>query len=113
MIHKEFVQNLAQNLNLKRNVGNVKGLRFIGEKLNSDSENQRVNPFRVVGKQSRQCRTSSSHSGGEKSIEKHQPISEGISREPRIISSHTGPQKIAERISFHVTTNDMMVAEQV
>ena len=45
---------------------------------------------------------------GEKS---RQPISEGISREPRIISYYTGPQKIAKEISFHMTTNDMMVAE--
>ena len=57
--------------------------------------------------------TSSSHGGREKSTEKHQPISEGISWEPRIVSSHTGPQKIAKEISFHVTTNEMMVAEQV
>ena len=28
------------------------------------------------------------------------------------VSSHTGPQKTAKEISFHVTTNDMMVAEQ-
>ena len=60
-----------------------------------------------------QCGTSSSHGGQEKSTEKHQPISEGISQEPRIISSHMGPQKIAKKISFHVTTNDMMVAEQL
>ena len=44
---------------------------------------------------------------------KHQPISEGISREPRIISYHTGPQKIAKEISFHMTINHMMVAEQI
>ena len=49
----------------------------------------------------------------EKSTKKHQHISEGISWEPRIVSSQTGPQKIAKEISFHVTTNDMMVAEQV
>ena len=55
----------------------------------------------------------SSHGGREKSTEKHQPISEGISWEPRILSSHTGPQNIAKEISFHLTTNDMMVAEQV
>ena len=44
---------------------------------------------------------------------KHQPISEGISQELHIRSSHTGPQKIADKKSFHVTTYDMMVAEQV
>ena len=33
--------------------------------------------------------------------------------ELRIISAHTGPQKIAKKISFQVTKNDMMVAEQV
>ena len=47
------------------------------------------------------------------STEKHQPVSEGISWEPRIVSSHTAPQKIAKKISFQVTENDMMVAEQV
>ena len=57
--------------------------------------------------------TSSSHGGQEKSTEKHQPVSEGISWEPRIISAHTAPQKIAKKISFQVTKNDMMVAEQV
>ena len=31
----------------------------------------------------------------------------------RIVSSHTAPQKIADKISFQVTENDMMVAEQV
>ena len=72
-----------------------------------------VNPFHAAGKKSGQCGTSSSHGRREKSTEKHQPISEGISREPRIINSHMGPQKIAKRITFHVTTNDMIVAEQV
>ena len=43
----------------------------------------------------------------------NQPISEGISWEPRIINSHTAPQKIAKEISFHLTANDMIVAEQV
>ena len=57
--------------------------------------------------------TSSSHRGRLKLTEKHQRISEGISWEPRIVSSHTGPQKIAKEINFHVITNDMMVAEQV
>ena len=61
----------------------------------------------------RQCGTSSSHGGQENSTEKHQPVSEGISWEPRIVSSHTAPQKIAKKISFQVTENDMMVAEQV
>ena len=43
---------------------------------------------------------------------KHQPVSEGISWEPRIISAHTALQKIAKK-SFQVTKNDMMVVEQV
>ena len=42
------------------------------------------------------CGTSSSHGRQEKSTEKHQPISEDISWEPRIISAHTAPQKIAK-----------------
>ena len=51
---------------------------------------------------------------GEKSRQKnHQPVSEGISWEARIISSHTAAQKIARKLSFQVTKNDMMVAEQV
>ena len=51
---------------------------------------------------------------GEKSGQtKHQPVCEGIPQEPRIISSHTAPQKITKEISFHMTKNDMMVAEQV
>ena len=73
----------------------------------------RFNPFRAAGEKSRQCRISSSHGGREKSTEKHQPVSEGISQEPHIISSRTGPQKIARRLSFHVITNGMTVAEQV
>ena len=36
---------------------------------------------------------------------KYQPISEGISREPWIISSHAAPQKIVTGISFRMTTN--------
>ena len=36
----------------------------------------------------------------------------GISWEPHI-SSPTAPQKTAKKISFQVTKNDMMVAEQV
>ena len=67
----------------------------------------------VANEKSQQCGTSLSHRGQEKSTEKHQPISEGISQEPQIISSHTTPQKIAKEVSFHVTTNDIMVAEQV
>ena len=69
--------------------------------------------MRAVGKKSRQCRTSSSHGGLENSTEKHQPVSEGIFWEPYIVKSHTAPQKIAKKISFQVTENDMMVAEQV
>ena len=68
--------------------------------------------MRLAGEKSGQYGTSSPHGGREKSTEKHQPISEGISWEPRIVSSHTGRQKIAKETSFHVTTNDMMVAEQ-
>ena len=57
--------------------------------------------------------TSSSQGGREKSTEKHQPVSEGISWEPRTKSAHTGSQKTVKKISFQVTKNDMMVAEQV
>ena len=66
-----------------------------------------------MGEKSRQCGTSSTHYGPEKSTEKHQPVSEGISWEPCIISSHTAPQKIARKLSFQVTKNNMMVAKQV
>ena len=71
------------------------------------------NPLRAAVKKSRQCRTSPSHGRRENSTEKQQPVSEGISWEPHILSSHTAPQKIAKKISFQVTENDMMVAEQV
>ena len=71
------------------------------------------NPLRVVGEKSLQCRTSSSHGGRENSTEKHQPVSEGISLEPCIVSSHTAPEKIAKKISLQVTENYMVVAEQV
>ena len=70
-----------------------------------------LNSLCVASKKSGQCRTSSSHYGREKLTEKHQPVSEGISWEPHIISSHTAPQKIAKKISFQVTKDDMMVAE--
>ena len=51
---------------------------------------------------------------GEKTRQKkHQHVSEGISWEPRIVSSHAAPQKIAKKISFQMTENDMMVALQV
>ena len=72
-----------------------------------------LNPLRAVVEKYGQCGTSLSHSEREKSTEKHQPVSEGISWEPRIVSAHIGPQKIAKKISFQVTENDMMVAEQV
>ena len=72
-----------------------------------------VNSLRAAGEKGRQYGTSWSHGRQEKPTEKHLPISEGISWEPRIISSHTAPQKIAKKISFQVTKNDMMVAEQV
>ena len=68
------------------------------------------NPLRAAVEKSRQCGTSLSHGGRENSTEKHQPVSEGISWEPCIVSSHTAPQKIAKKISFQVTANDMMVA---
>ena len=71
------------------------------------------NPLCATGEKSRQCGTSSTHYMREKSTEKHQPVSEGISWEPRIISSHTAPQKIARKLSFQVTKNDMMVAKKV
>ena len=69
-----------------------------------------VNPLRAAVEKSGQCGTSSSHSRRENSTEKHQPVSEGISWEPRIVSSHTAPQKTAKKISFQMTENDMMVA---
>ena len=72
-----------------------------------------INPLRVAVEKCGQCGTSSSHGSREKLTEKHEPVSEGISWEPRIISAHTAPQKIAKKISFQVTKNDMMVAEQV
>ena len=65
----------------------------------------------MAGEKSRQFRTSY-HDRREQLTEK-QPVSKGISREPLIISSHTAPQKIAKKISFQITKNDMMVAEQV
>ena len=70
----------------------------------------KVNPLRAAVEKSGQCGTSSSHGVRENSTEKHQPVSEGISWEPRIVSSHTAPQKIAKKISFQMTENDMMVA---
>ena len=81
----------------------------IGDQLMSEL----INPLRAAGEKSRQCGTSSSHGGRENSTEKHQPVSEGISWEPCIVSSHSAPQKIAKKISFQVTENDMVVAEQV
>ena len=55
------------------------------------------NPLHMAVEKSQQCRTSLSHGGQENSTEKHQPVSEGISWEPRIASSHTTPQKIAKK----------------
>ena len=72
-----------------------------------------INPLHVAVEKGQQRGTSLSHSGRENSTEKHQPVSEGTSSEPRIISSHTAPQKIAKKISFQVTETDMMVAEKV
>ena len=68
------------------------------------------NPLCAAVEKSGQCGTSSSHGRRENSTEKHQPVSEGMSWEPHIISSHTAPQKIAKKISFQMTENDMMVA---
>ena len=72
-----------------------------------------VNPLLATGEKSRQYGNSSTHYGREKSTKNHQPVSEGISWEARIISSHTTAQKIARKVSFQVTKNDMMVAKQV
>ena len=74
------------------------------------SELQLINLLRAAVEKSGQCGTSSSHGGRENLTEKHQPVSEGISWEPRIVSSHTAPQKIAKKISFQMTENDTMVA---
>ena len=65
--------------------------------IHQPSEGQAVNPLRVAVEKCGQRGTSSSHGGREKSTEKHQPVSEGISWEARIISAHTGPQKIAKK----------------
>ena len=81
--------------------------------LFDSSKNKSLNPLRAAVEKSGQCGTSSSHGGRENSTEKHQPVSEGISWEPRIVSSHTAPQKIAKKISFQMTENDTMVALQV
>ena len=70
-------------------------------------------PLRDTGEKSQHCITSLSHCRQEKLTEKHQPISEGISREPHIKSCQSTPQKIAKEISLHMTTYKMMVAEQV
>ena len=56
-----------------------------------------INPLSAAVETSWQCGTSSSHGGQEQSTEKHQPVSEGTSWKPRIISAHTAPQKIAKR----------------
>ena len=67
----------------------------------------------AAGEISRQSAISCCHGGRDISKGQHRPVSEGICREPRIIGSDTGPQKIAKEISFQVTTNEMIVAEQV
>ena len=56
-----------------------------------------INPLRAAVEKSQQCGTSLLHRGRENSTEKHQPVSEGISWEPSIVSSHTAPQKIAKK----------------
>ena len=66
-----------------------------------------------MGEKSEECGTFLSHGGRDKSTEKHQPIFEGIFRDPGISSSHMRPQKIAKLIRFYLTTNYMMVSEQV
>ena len=86
------------------------GLARTGCRVGLTNQSFSFNPLRAAGEKSRQCGTSSSHGGRENSTEKHQPVSEGISWEPRIVSSHTAPQKIAKKISFQVTENHMMVA---
>ena len=77
-----------------------------------DRKTANINPLCAAGEKSRQCGTSSSHSGRGKSTEKRQPVSEDISWEPCMVTSHTAPQKIAKKISFQVTKTDMMVVEQ-
>ena len=71
-----------------------------------------INPLHAAVEKSGQRKTSLSHGGREKSTENNLFL-RGISLELRIISAHTGPQKIAKEISFQVTKNDMMVAEKV
>ena len=83
---------------------------FGGESQRTKLMKDYVNSLRAAVDKSGQCGTSLSHGLQENSTEKHQPVSEGISWEPRIVSSHTTPQKIAKKISFQVTENDMMVA---
>ena len=72
-----------------------------------------VNPLHVVVEKCGQRGTCSSHSEREKSTEKHLLVSEGISWEPRIISVHTGPQKIAKNKLSIDQECHMMVAERV
>ena len=61
--------------------------------LDEESALSQFHPLREAVKKSGQCGTSSSHGRREKSTERHQPVSEGISWEPRIISAPTAPQE--------------------
>ena len=99
---------LGQNANLPSVL--TDDLPALEGKSDQDFVAVHLNPLHAAVKKSGQCRTSSSHGGRENSTEKHQPVSGGISWEPRIVSSHTAPQKIAKKISFQMTENDMMVA---
>ena len=53
-----------------------------------DNDTKHINPFHAAVEKSRQCGTSSSHGGQENSTQKHQPVSKGISWEPRIVLQH-------------------------
>ena len=66
---------------------------------------EKINPLHAKGEKSRQYGNSSTHYEREKSTKNHQSVSEGISWEARIISSHTAAQKIARKLSFQVTKN--------
>ena len=69
-----------------------------------------VTACELLARQSQQSGTSGSHGSQNFLTGQHQPIFEGIFSEPRIIRSHTGPQKT---VSFQMTTNDLIVAAQV
>ena len=109
-------RKIKQSLSLSQIVfvgDNCEMFLQVGLSLGCITSNELFNHLCAAVKKSRQCRTSSSHGRRENSTEKHQPVSEGISWEPGIISSHIASQMLAKKISFQVTENDMMVAEQV